>query len=200
MAIPLRSRPAREPVPLQGRALESLAVIRETMERSTAFTAVPGWGVMLMGASALVASAVAVTWRAQWMHAWMTEAAVGFVIGCVALWRKAERAGQPLTGRPFRRFLLSLLPPIVVGALLTIALWRGGLGALLPGMWLLCYGTGVVTGGAFSIRVVPVLGLCFLGLGAVALFVPALGDVLMALGFGGLHLGFGWYIARRHGG
>ena len=102
---------------------------------------------------------------------------------------------------PGRRFVLSYVPPIAVGALLTVALVRAGLYQALPGTWLLLYGTGVVTGGAFSVRVVPLMGLCFMALGALALLGPAAwGNLLMAIGFGGLHIGVGWIIARRYGG
>ena len=50
-------------------------------------------------------------------------------------------------------------------------------------------------------RIVPVLGTCFMILGAVGLFTSfAVAQGLMAAGFGGLHVVFGWIIARRHGG
>jgi len=101
--------------------------------------------------------------------------------------------------------VLGLLPPLFAGALLTAVLLVSGMVALLPGVlpgvWLLLYGTGVVTGGAFSVRTVPVMGLGFMALGAVALLAPpSWGDALLAAGFGGLHLLFGAVIAWRHGG
>jgi hypothetical protein len=85
--------------------------------------------------------------------------------------------------------------------MLTVVLWRGQMANALPGTWLLLYGTAVVAGGAFSVRIVPVMGMCFMLLGAAALYAPAAwGDYLMAAGFGGLHVIFGVIIARRHGG
>lgn len=185
------------------RAMDNLTFIRDTMERATAFTTVPGWGGVLVGITALVASFIAASQPTprEWLLVWLAEGALAFVIGTGALVRKSRSIQTPVLSRPARRFLLSYLPPIVAAALLTGVLSPNAPTNVLPGTWLLLYGAGVVTGGAFSVRVVPTMGLCFMGLGAVALFAPpAWGNPLMALGFGVLHVIFGWVIARRYGG
>ncbi len=199
---PLRS-PKREPIPIDARAADHLRYIRETMESAAEFTAVPGWGGVAMGATALVAALFAsrqVTPRA-WLTVWLIEAFVAVAIAAPTAATKAHRANSALFSGPGRKFVLSFAPPIVVGGLLTLSLYQAGNLAALPGVWLLLYGTAIVTGGAFSVRVVPVMGLCLMLLGGVALFTPAnWGDVLMAAGFGAVQSGFGWWIARHHGG
>lgn len=195
--------PRPEPVGLHSRAIDNLRFIRETMENAVAFTAVPGWGGCIMGLTALAAAWVAAGQRTAhaWLDTWLVEGAVAIAIGAAAMRRKAQAANLPLFSAPARKFLLSFVPPIVVGALLTAALFRAGLVAVIPGMWLLLYGAGVVTGGAFSVPVVPLMGICFMAEGAAALFAPAAwGDALLAAGFGGLHLVFGAVIAKRYGG
>lgn len=197
------SRRADPPAALHDRAMDNLSYIRSAMERAGTFTAVPGWGGVAMGISALLASPVAAS-RAtphDWLMVWLAEAVIGTLIGSVAMSQKARRIGAPMLGHQGRRFFLSFVPPIMVGAVLTAVLYRGGLGAALPGVWMLCYGTGVVTGGAFSVRVVPIMGLCFMALGTVTLVLPpSWGDVMLAAGFGALHMVFGLVIARRYGG
>ena len=202
MASPQRiPRPPAEP--LHARAMDDLSFIRRTMEHATAFTAVPGWGGVAMGATALVAAALAggsVTPSGR-LVPWLVASVVALLIGGWAMAMKARRAGTTVFSYSGRRFVLSFLPPLAVGALLTAALAREGLHQALPGTWLLLYGTGIVTGGAFSIRVVPIMGICFVLLGVAALFgPPAWGNALMAAGFGGLHIVFGLLIARRYGG
>jgi hypothetical protein len=192
-----------EPAGLHARAMDNLRFIRQTMENATAFTAVSGWGVVIVGLTAFGAALAArrASGVEAWLAIWLGEAAVSFAIACGATFRKARASKLPLFAMPGKRFALSFTPPMIVGALLTAALWHHGLFAALPGMWLLMYGTGIVTGGAFSVRVVPVMGLCFMALGAAALFLPfAWRDGLMGAGFGGLHVVFGFIIARRYGG
>jgi len=190
------------PVALQDRAFENLRFIRDAMERASAFTAVPGLGGVFMGLLALAAAFVAAQEPAgaRWLAVWLSTAAVSLAVGVVAMGWKARRAGVSLLRGSARRFALAFAPPLAVGALLTFGLVRADEYALLPATWLLTYGTAVVTGGAFSVPVVPVLGLCFIATGVLALAFPGLGDVWMGVGFGGLELGFGVYIARRHGG
>jgi hypothetical protein len=173
------------------------------MQNAGEFTAVPGWGGVAIGVTALVAAAMAMrqTTPRAWLAVWLIEALVAVAIAAPTSILKAHRARMPLLAGPGRKFALSFVPPILVGALLTFALFRLGALSALPGVWLLLYGTAVVTGGAFSVRVVPVMGLCLMALGTAALFSPQRwGDVYMAVGFGGLQLGFGWLIARRYGG
>jgi hypothetical protein len=183
--------------------MDNLRFIRETMERSTSFTAVSGMSGVAMGSIALVAAWVANTRDTPtgWLISWLAAA---FLSGGVALWamsRKAHDSETSLLSGPGQKFALGFAPPIVVGALLTIALVRGGLLSALPGTWLLLYGAAVVTGGAYSVRIVPLMGAGFIALGGAALFAPASwGDAFMAAGFGALHIIFGLVIWRKYGG
>lgn len=191
------------PRPLHDRALDNLQFIRSAMERAGSFTAVPGWGMVVVGVTALMAAWLATRQArdADWLAVWLGEAVIGVVVGGAAMVQKARAVNDPMLSGPGRRFGLSFLPPIVVGALLTIALHRVALFPLMPGTWLLLYGTAVATAGAFSVRVVPLMGACFMLLGAVALFAPVSWSAwLMAAGFGGLNIVFGLIIARRYGG
>lgn len=192
-----------EPPALHDRAMDNLRYIRETMERANAFTAVPGWGQVAIGCTAILASylaALQATPRA-WLSVWMAEAIIALLIAGWLMDRKARASGVPLFSGPGRKVVFSLSPPLIVGALLTAALFRAGFVNTIPAVWLLLYGTGVVTGGMYSVSVVPLMGVCFMALGAVALFAPAwLAIWLLAAGFGGLHIIFGAIIARRYGG
>ena len=197
------SAPRPGPIPIDARAADHLRYIRETMESAAEFTAVPGWGGVAMGITALVAAMVASQQRTPrgWFGVWLVEAFIAVAIAAPAAATKAHRANSKLFSGPGRKFLFSFAPPIMAGGLLTFALYHAGSFALLPGTWLLLYGAAIVTGGAFSVRVVPVMGLCLIALGGGALFAPAAwGDLFMAVGFGLVQIGFGIWIARHYGG
>lgn len=201
-AEPVRTRHARRSAP-HSHAIEDLRFIRETMENASSFTAVPGWGGVAMGVTAVVAAWLAARQETPsgWIVVWGAEAVCALLLGGLAIFWKARRAQTPLFARPGRKFVLSLSPPILAGAALSLAFYRAGHFTLLPGIWLLLYGAGIVTGGAFSVKVVPVMGLCFMLAGVLALFSPlSWGNWILAAGFGGLHVIFGAIIARRYGG
>ncbi len=186
-----------------GSALEDLRFIRQTLENSASFTAVPGWGAVGMGASALLAAIVASRQASfkHWLLTWLGEALFALVLALWTMERKAHRARVPLLYGAGRKFLLSFLPPLLAGGLLTPLLYRARALGDIAGMWLLLYGTGVMTGGAFSVRIVPVMGSCFMLAGALAMVAPVSWiNLIMAAGFGGLHIVFGILIARKHGG
>lgn len=184
-------------------AAEHLRFIRDMMARSGSFTAVPGWGMVAMGTTALPTALIAglQPTPGRWLVVWLIDAALASVIGVVALLRKTRRSDVSLRSGPGRKYLLSLLPPMVAGLLLTIATWKDGDVTLLPTLWLLLYGAGTITGGAYSVRAVPLMGLAFMVLGAATWLLPfAWSNALLAAGFGGLHIGFGLLIAQNYGG
>jgi hypothetical protein len=190
-------------VSLQGRAADDLRYIRRAMERSSTFTAVPGRGGVAMGSVGVAAAIVGALQPSagRWLVTWLTAAAIALVIGLVAMRRKAASAGMALTGASARRFALSLSAPLAAGAALTGGLVAAGNWSLMPPVWLLLYGTGVVTGGVVSVPIVLVVGVCFMLLGVIAMVTPpAWGNVWLGIGFGLFHIGFGLYIARKHGG
>lgn len=173
------------------------------MERSAAFTAVSGAGHIALGFTALGAAWLAARQNSAftWLRVWLAEGLLAIAIGLLACTFKANRRGLPLFSGPARKAALGLAPPLVAGAFLTFSLFRSGLVSVLPAAWLLLYGAGIMTGGAYSVPIVPVMGFCFMLVGGLAVLSPlAWGNWFLAAGFGGLHIIFGFLIARRHGG
>jgi hypothetical protein len=192
------------PEPIHAHAMDDIRYIRDAMSRATEFTAVPGWGGVVMGMTAIVTAVVSgpPDGSRRWLMIWLAEGGVATAIALMTMTVKARRIGAPLSSAaPAHRFALAYMPPLVAGAVLTAAFAALGQTSRLPGCWLLLYGTAAATGGAFSVRVVPLMGIGFMALGAIAFAAPvAWGHWLMAAGFGGLHIVFGWVIARRYGG
>jgi len=201
--IPLIPESQPEPPALHDRAMDNLRNIRETMELATAFTGISGWGEIAIGVTALIASAIAAqqaTFNA-WLAVWIAEGLISLLIAGWSMDRKTRAIKMPLGSGPGRKAVFSLTPPMLAGGLLTIVLVQAGLTNAIPGVWLLLYGTGVITGGMYSVKVVPIMGICLMVLGALALFSPpAFANWFMAAGFGGLHVVFGAIIVRKYGG
>ncbi len=192
-----------EPVNLGDRAIDNLKFIRETMERSTHFTAVPGYGGMLMGVTAIVAAYIAsqqIYFR-DWLIVWLTEACLAFAIGLLAMWQKSKFTGASLVSVPAKKFAFGFAPSLICGIAITLGLWRFDHYEVMAPIWMLLYGAAVVTGGAFSVKIVPVMGWIFIAVGCIAFALPALyGNYLMGATFGLLHIIFGAIIAKRYGG
>ena len=195
--------PDRRPRSVSSQAADNLTFIRSAMERSSSFTAIPGAGGVAMGVIGLVAAGVGASQPTadRWLGTWVAAASVAAIVGLVAMTRKAHRAGMTLTGANARRFALGMAAPLVAGAAITYELWAVRNFTVMAPVWLLLYGAGVLTGGMFSVPVVRAIGVCFMAAGIAAILTPHEWDnVWLAIGFGGLHVGFGTYIARNHGG
>jgi len=188
--------------PLDSRAVDDLRYIRQTMERSAAFTAVPGWGMVAVGVTAFPTAWLASrhAFDLRWLEIWLAEAVLAATVAIVSIHYKAGRHALPWTSGPGRKVALNFLPAVAAAALMTVSIFKSGLGNELAGVWLMLYGVGIVNGGAFSVRPVPVMGAGFMVWGAVALAIPGISNWALAAGFGGLHIVFGSWIAREYGG
>lgn len=200
--MPIRPRKS-DPPEIQARAMDNLRFIRETMEAAGTFTAVSGWGQVVIGLTAIVAALIARTYAfsVHWVVVWAVEAFLALLISVWFMYDKARSASLPLLTGSARKLLFSFTPVFVAGIVVTFAFMHRDMYALLPGIWMLLYGSGVVAAGAFSVRIVPVMGAAFIVVGGATLFAPAAwSTALMIVSFGVLHIVFGLLIARRHGG
>ena len=192
-----------QPPSLHGRAMDNLEFIRDAMERSTEFTAVPGYGGVLMGVTAIGSTIIASMQPSYrgWLITWLVEAGLAFSIGLLMMWQKSKLVETTLTSPPAKKFARGFAPPLIAGIIVTGLLYFNNIFEHLSTVWLTLYGTAVVSGGAYSVRAVPMMGWLFVALGGVSVFVPTIyGDWLMGVGFGGLHIIFGLIIARKYGG
>ena len=192
-----------DPAPIHEHALSNLRYIREAMERASAFTSIPGWGGVAIGITAIGTAVLAhrAATPSLWLRTWLAEAVLAGLVAGVTMVIKARRANVSFSGTPARRFFISYFAPIVAAAILTLFLARAGFHAALPATWLLLYGASFVSSGAFSVPLVPAMGVCFMVLGLAAGFISfSAANMLLGAGFGGLHILFGVLIARRYGG
>ena len=199
----MRVEPERQPRSISSRAADDLTFIRSAMERSSAFTAIPGAGGVVMGVIGLIAAVVGARQPTpdRWLGTWLVAAFLALIVELVAMAWKARRAGLTLTSTNARRFALGIGAPLVAGAAITYELWAVRSFTVMAPAWLLLYGAGVLAGGMFSVPVVRAVGMCFMAAGlAASLTPPEWGNIWLAIGFGGLHVGFGAYIARNLGG
>ena len=184
-------------------AEDHIKYIRDVMERTSTFTAVPGWGMMAMGLTAVAATLVASKYldTGLWILVWFIDSLIAMTLGGIAMGSKAHKSGIPLQSGSGRKFIMGFLPALFAGLIISIGLWKADQVSMLPAVWMLLYGVGAVTGGAFSVRVVPVMGMAFLLVGAGTVFMPLYwGNMMMGVTFGGFHLLFGYIVARNHGG
>jgi hypothetical protein len=198
-----KDEPQNQPINIGDRALDNLRFIRETMERSSVFTSVPGYGGMLMGFTAIAAAYISATRPTirEWLIVWLIEAFLAFAIGLLSMWQKSKLSNTPFNSAPAKKFAASFLPSLICGIVITLGMWRHELFEYMIPVWLLTYGAAVVTGGSFSVKVVPIMGWCFIALGTAAFFLPFVyGNYFMGLGFGVLHVVFGFIIGRKFGG
>jgi hypothetical protein len=197
--FPLRSE---APAAIESRALGTLAYIRASIESSSSMD-VPGMAGIVMGIIGLLAAGAASLphWAPHWLAIWLAAAAIAFLLGGALVARQIARRGRTRYLGPARKFLLCLCPSLFAGAILTVVFEIGGIGSVIPGMWLLLYGCAVLSASTVTTpdiaRLIVIMGAMFVALGSLTFALPAAAHTLMlGLGFGALHVTFGILIGR----
>jgi hypothetical protein len=188
-------------VAIDSHALGTLNYIRASIEAAGAF-AVPGIAGIAMGVVGVIATFVASLpgLAPHWLAIWLIAAIAASAIGVVLVARQPAR-GFMLYRGPARKFVLSLFPALLAGAVLTGVFWLQGLTSLIPGMWLLLYGCAVLSASLMTsaavMRWIVMLGVLFVVCGLIAFQLPPRWhNLTLGLGFGALHLSFGILIGR----
>jgi hypothetical protein len=191
--------PTSSPVLIDSHAIATLRYIRASMD-AAATVAVPGSAGLAVGSIGVLATALALspalhTW---WLLVWLVAAPVAATAGGLLLSRQFALRGFTWLGAPVRKVALCLLPGLFAGGVLTVVEWKAQQLHAIPGTWLLLYGCALVCTSAMTSKLVGVLGGLFGALALVAFWVPdSMEIVVLGLGFGGLHLGFGVLTRRR---
>lgn len=194
------------PAAIESRALGNLAYIRTSIESSSSMD-VPGMAGIVMGVIGLLAAIVVSLprWAAHWLGIWLLAAAVAFLLGGALLARQIVQRGHTRYLGPARKFLLCLCPALLAGAVLTLVFVTAGMTNVIPGMWLLLYGCAVLSASTVTIvgiaRLICIMGALFVALGMMTFALPTVAHTTMlGLGFGVLHIIFGFLIGRlSHG-
>ena len=194
------------PAAIESRALGTLAYIRASIESSSSMD-VPGMAGIVMGIIGLLAAIVVSLprWAAHWLGIWLAAAAVAFLLGGALVARQIVQRGHTRYLGPARKFLLCLCPALFAGAVLTQVCVTAGMANVIPGMWLLLYGCAVLSASTVTTagiaRLICIMGAIFVALGLMTFALPATAHTAMlGLGFGVLHIIFGFLIGRSsHG-
>ena len=190
------------PAAIESRALGTLAYIRASIESSSSMD-VPGMAGIVMGIIGVLAAIVVSLprWAAHWLGIWLAAAVVALVLGGALVARQIARRGHARYLGPVRKFLLCLCPALLAGAVLTLVLGTAGETRVIPGMWLLLYGCAVLSASTVTVagiaRLICMMGGLFVVLGLMTFALPAAAHTAMlGLGFGLLHIIFGFLIGR----
>lgn len=197
-------------------ALQQISDIRQQMARGEVFRGYRSLTVGASGVLGLLAAAVQARWvadpetdLARYLALWVGVAALSAVIAGVELVMRAHKSGSGLARDMTRLAVEQFLPCLVVGALLTICIYRTApfVAWMLPGLWSLVFGLGVFASSRLLPSLVAWVGLYYVVCGCICLYAGPgdqfLASWKMALCFGGGQLFCAailyWTLERKHG-
>ncbi len=191
--------------------LRDLKEIRSMMEHASRFLSLSGLSGVSAGIVGLLAAAAAQYELSTHELALDDPRAAAFLIatGAAALllavgfallfsYRMARRKNLPFWTPAARDLLESLLVPLAAGGILTIILIARGNMSYAPGTTLVFYGLALFAASRQTLRDLRTLGLLQTTLGLLAFIFPYAAVLLWGLGFGLLHIAYGFLMYRKY--
>src|SRR5690606_8571925 len=198
--------------------IKEIGNIRSLMERSSKVLSISGLSGVLIGIYALVGAAAAYYmvygFDSQFAYRdhYVTEPAIIRNLFWIALtvllaslttglWmarRKANKAGQVVWNASSKAMLLAMAIPLITGGLLALILLSKGLFGLIASTLLIFYGLALTSASVYTFKEVRWLGLLEIVLGLLALLLPGYGLWFWVLGFGVLHIIYGFIVHKKY--
>lgn len=183
-----------------------LAAIRSLMERSTKFLSLSGLSGILAGVYALIGGGIAYSL----LHTGAEEVSpdtvqnivrlailvlvASLVTGIALTYRQANKNGEAFWNPVSKRMVYSMALPLITGGFLCILLLSQGYLQLIAAVCLIFYGLSLFAAGEYSFSAVRWLGIMDVLLGLIAVYIPAYGLILWMIGFGVLHIVYGYWM------
>jgi hypothetical protein len=199
--------------------IRDITEMRSLMERSTKFLSLSGLSGILLGLYGLAGAAIAyyLLYREAGelsYHVSDGESLSGTVVKVIAVavlililslvtavllsQRKARKTKEKLWNATAKRLLINMAVPLAAGGLLTLILVAKGFVGLMAPLTLIFYGLALYNASKFTYEEVRSLGLIEIVLGLAGAYLPEYGLWCWALGFGILHIVYGFYLHYRY--
>ncbi|WP_104384241.1 hypothetical protein [Sphingobacterium sp. HMA12] len=194
---------------------KELGQIRSLMEKSSKFVSISGLSGVLIGCYALLGTLLGyyITTNTEvlnnqfsgdltLLNIFLILAILILVLSLLTGWlmarKKAKKSRQSIWNITSKSLLFAVSIPLVTGGLLALILLAQGYYHLIAGMLLIFYGVALAAGSIYTFTEVRWLGILEICLGLLALYLPDHGLLFWGLGFGGLHIIYGFIVYKKY--
>jgi len=182
--------------------LQAIQDIKTMMERSTKFSSISGKAGIVVGMLAVIVFAgikwFDVTTVASLFVVMVGTLIVALSIGLYLSIAKAKKEGAAIFDTTAKRFLIQFFIPLFVGGILCLIFACQNQIGFIPAMMLIFYGFALVHASKFSLDAIKNLGYLEIVAGIIAAAFTQYGMWCLVIGFGVLHIIYGFIIYTKY--
>lgn len=124
--------------------------------------------------------------------------AASFSLSFFFTYLRSKKTGVPIWGFTARKVMVSVIVPMIAGGIVILRLLDLQVYGLLAPCCLIFYGLGLINAGKYTFAEIRYLGYVQLALGLCNLWLPGYGLFFWAMGFGVLHIIYGFVMWWKH--